>query len=102
MNDPDLSLEDAMAMAQMSRFSEVDVNALASENSMLIEELKTFDPVKNAATFCGLLTFDDLQSNCIRLEALTHLALACGRGKLVPTRSFVTRAFRTRVNGVIV
>ena len=89
-----------MAAAQMSSFAEVHLDAIASENTALVRQLGSFDPLKAATTFGGLLTVADLQSNCIRLEVLAHLALACGKGQRKPPGKFVARAFAALGRGL--
>ncbi len=59
----------------------------------LLKQLQAFDPLKVAATFGGLLTVPDLQSNCIRLEVLVHLALISGKGHKTPDAKFISQAF---------
>jgi hypothetical protein len=77
----------------------LQLEAFASENPLLARRLDAFDPLKTAATFGGLLACPELQSNCLRLEALAHLALACGKGTRKPPQRLISQAFATRGNG---
>lgn len=73
---------------------------VAAETPALIAEFKKLHPVKTAATFAGLLTQKGLQSNCLRLEILVHLALACGKGDKVPMAQFTSHAFKVVGQGI--
>src|SRR5580704_10593607 len=48
--------------------------SLALNHAELLAALDTFDPIKVLTACGGLLTVPQLQSNCLRLEALAHLA----------------------------
>ncbi len=54
-----------------------------------------------AACFGGLLTVSELQSNCGRLEVLTHLCFALARGTRKPTKKIVARLFKVLGDGMI-
>lgn len=69
------------------------LGSFAASYSILFKQLQAFDPLKAAATFGGLLTVPELQSNCLRLEVLAHLALVSGKGHKTPDAKFVNRAF---------
>jgi len=75
-------------------FSSRELSSVATENPALIAALRQLHPVKAATTFAGLLTQKSLQSNCLRLEVLVHLALACGEGDKAPVAQFVRHAFK--------
>ena len=69
------------------------IDQIANENADLIADLRRLEPTKTAATFAGLLTLPELQANCLRIEALVHLAAAYCEGRSAPTRGFVMRSF---------
>jgi len=66
---------------------------VANENAKQVEALRPFDPIEVAATFGGLLTMPELQSNCVRLEVLAHLAVAYCQGHKKPPTKEVSRWF---------
>lgn len=74
-------------------------SSLASRNTALFGRFREFDPVKLAATFGGLLTVPELQSNCLRLEVLVHLSLALGHGERKPNDALIKEAFGTLDEG---
>src|SRR3990172_1009810 len=69
------------------------IDKIENENADLIADLRRLEPTKTAATFAGLLTLPELQANCLRIEALVHLAAAYCEGRSAPTRGFVMRSF---------
>jgi hypothetical protein len=85
-------LGELLATAQVG-IGSVPLETIVSENKDRLASFTSFDPVETAATFGGLLTVPELQSNCVRLETLAHLALAfcCGRTK--PQSRDVSRWF---------
>lgn len=92
-------LEDFLsAMAPL--MGPMPLQEIISGNAELIDTLKEYDPIQTAATFGGLLTVPDLQSNCYRLEVLVHLALICCRGKRKPNDRIIARAFSDIGTGV--
>jgi hypothetical protein len=93
MNKPVPNLEQYLAAMQAMRFGSVPLASTASENVEMLKELEAFDPIKTASTFAGLLTVPELQSNCLRLEAIVHLSLAYCRGERKPTAKFASRLF---------
>jgi hypothetical protein len=62
-------------------------------HSEVLAGLAEFDPLRLAATFAGLLTVPELQSNCIRLESLVHISLAFGHGRRKPVDKVIARLF---------
>ncbi|MBK5205858.1 MAG: hypothetical protein JJD98_10750 [Polaromonas sp.] len=82
------AFEEFMRMFQ-HEFGSRELSSVATENPALIAALRQLHPVKAATTFAGLLTQKSLQSNCLRLEVLVHLALACGEGDKTPAAQFV-------------
>ena len=92
------SLEDFARLFQ-NELGTPKLSVIASENPALLKAFKNFHPVKMATTFAGLLTHPRLQSNCLRLEALTHLALACCEGNKTPPAQFISHAFKAIGDG---
>jgi hypothetical protein len=86
--------------SMMANITSRPLNAIAAEHSALFDSLRDFDPIKLAATFGGLLAIPELQSNCIRLEALVHLSLAMGRGNGEPGQNLIGELFTALGNGV--
>lgn len=60
----------------------------------IIVEMRKLDPIRTAASFASLLLMPELQANCLRLEALVHLAVAYCEGHAAPTKAFVKRWFQ--------
>ncbi|WP_081666287.1 NERD domain-containing protein [Pseudogulbenkiania ferrooxidans] len=87
------SLEELMSLLQYE-FSTPKISRIAEEIPALVETLKKLHPVKTAATFAGLLANKGLQSNCFRLEALVHLAIAYCEGDQTPMAQFTSHAFK--------
>lgn len=71
----------------------------ANAHPSLMTQLARMSPVQAASAFAGLLTMPELQSNCLRLETLVHLAIAGARGRDKPTDAFIRSAFRTMGEG---
>lgn len=69
------------------------LETVTSAHPWLPETLRPFDPNYTASLAAGLLTVPDLQSNCCRLEALIHLAIAAGSGRKKPSSSAVATWF---------
>jgi len=81
-------------------FGTPNLSDVAAENPTLIAAFKKLHPVSTAATFAGLLTQKGLQSNCLRLEILVHLALACCEGDKRPAAQFTSHAFKAVGRGI--
>lgn len=92
------SLEDFARFFQHD-FGTPKLSFIASENPDLFKAFKNFHPVKMATTFAGLLTHPALQSNCLRLETLIHLALVCCEGNKTPPAQFICHVFNAMSNG---
>lgn len=75
------------------------IGKISDEHPHLIRLLRPFHPVKAAATFAGLLTQPNLQSNCLRLEVLVHLCVAECQGRKTPLASTVGQVFHALGNG---
>jgi hypothetical protein len=80
-------------MSQFAMAGNVPLGQIVVGFEKPLKALRGFDPVETAAVFAGLLTIPDLQSNCIRLEGLIHIALAYCSGTKKPKASDVTRWF---------
>jgi hypothetical protein len=68
------------------------VEVLAAHPS-LEHVLRPYDGAYTASLAAGLLTVPELQSNCVRLEALAHLALYAATGHKRPTSRAVASWF---------
>src|SRR4030066_2341661 len=89
MDSPD----DLAAIMQDQGLPSLHLGKIATYYPALFKQLQAFDPLKVAATFGGLLTVPELQSNCLRLEVLAHLALVSGKGHKTPDAKFISSAF---------
>lgn len=85
--------EDLLEIVQTQGLPPLHLGTIATSYPALFKQLQVFDPLKVAATFGGLLTVPELQSNCIRLEVLAHLALISGKGHKTPDAKFISHAF---------
>jgi hypothetical protein len=92
LNTPSLSPKDLMAM-MADIGGRTELGPVAAELETCLRDAQSFDPLRLAATFGGLLAVPELQSNCLRLEALVHLVLAIGDGQRKPNRKDVGRLF---------
>jgi hypothetical protein len=79
--------------------SQMGMQELADSYPALLAELRPLGAVRTAAAFGGLLTRAELQANCLRLEALVHLAALHCEGSGSPTTGFVRRAFDSLSEG---
>jgi len=100
MAGPALNLDGFLAALPFFGIGVVPLRPIADEQRQILTALDSFDPLRLAATLAGLLTVPELQSNCIRLEILTHLALAFGGGKRKPNDKIVSRLFSEFGNGI--
>jgi hypothetical protein len=96
---PSVSVDDAMAALGTFGLNVLSIDEIAKDGAESAEEMVTFDPLKAAATFSGLLTIPDLQSNCVRVEALVHLCFAIGEGQRKPNARHISRWFTAAGNG---
>ncbi|WP_146002904.1 hypothetical protein [Telmatospirillum siberiense] len=101
MTEHEPNIEDFMAAAMAAGMQSAEIQNLLAAYPTLVSELAGYDPCKLAATFGGLLTVPDLQSNCLRLEALCHLALLCAHGNRNPNIKAVERWFAALDDGPI-
>jgi hypothetical protein len=91
MSEAAKRLDDLPAGMQAFTVGSNPLGPIASVHEPVLAGLAEFDPLRLAATFSGLLTVPELQSNCVRLEALVHLTLALGRGKRKPNERLISR-----------
>jgi hypothetical protein len=77
----------------------IALGEIAVAHPDIIRDLRELDPLESAAMFSSLLTIPGLQSNCIRIEALVHMALAYGEGRATPTSEIVEQSFRRLGDG---
>ena len=90
---PVMDLNRALAAAQILASETPSFRSIGDSHPKLIAELKRLEPARTASMFAGLLLLPELQSNCLRIEVLVHLALAYCDGRSAPTGAFVRRAF---------
>lgn len=93
MNKPELDLGEFVAAAAAFGFGNVPLRAIADEFRGLPAAFEALDPIRLTASFGGLLTTPQLQSNCIRLEVLAHLAVAYSGGRKKPNSNDISRWF---------
>lgn len=82
-----------MAAAEAFSTGAISLDVMVADHPGLVEQLCSFDPLKIAAAFAALLTVPELQSNCVRLEALVQLGLAIGKGARKPLTKHLARWF---------
>ena len=87
---PDLEALTALMTTSMSA---VRLRQVASDCKPFTRDLRTFHPIRLAATFGGLLLQPALQSNCFRLEALVQLSMAMGDGNQSATSAALLKGF---------
>ena len=100
MNKPIPNLEQYLAAMQMMHFGAIPLGPVASAETELMGELQSYDSLKVASTFAGLLTVPELQSNCLRLEAIVHLSLTYCGGHRKPGAKLISRLFSEFGNGL--
>jgi hypothetical protein len=88
-----MQFEDSAEAEYLSSIVDIAIEGIAEGCPEVIADLQQLEPVQTAATLAGLLAVPDLQANCIRLEALVHLAVAYCKGRAAPTEAFVRRNF---------
>lgn len=77
----------------------IALSEIAAAHPEVVRKLRDLDPLEAAAMFSSLLSIPGLQSNCIRIEALVHMALAYGEGRATPTNEIVEQSFRRLGDG---
>src|SRR5947207_2504178 len=95
LTSPALPIGELLGQTPHFGFGAVPLSSLAAEHRELFREIESFDPLQLAACFGVLLTVPELQSNCVRLETLTHLCFAFARGARKPTEKIVARLFKS-------
>jgi hypothetical protein len=100
LREPALDLDEYLAGVQLLQSGELALGAILAENEEFCAEIGDFDPIKLASCFAGLLTVPELQSSCVRLEVLVHLALGLGRGQRKPTDKTVSCLFSKLGEGI--
>ena len=99
MAHPTSTEEDIDLSSMLGGVTSIPLSAAAACNRRLFEEMREYDPVRLATSFCSLLTVPELQSNSIRLEALVHLALALANGTRKPRDQYINEVFSSLDNG---
>lgn len=87
---------------EMSMFPGVEITPelLLEQNPTTRQILENADRFRMAAQFGAMLLDMQLQSNCVRLEALVHLAVAYASGSSVPTSSDFIECFNELGAGI--
>lgn len=91
----------AAAMQAGAPFLRTDIRAFSDSHPDILRMFADYDPFKLAATFGGLLAAPEVQSNCVRLEALCHLALIGAHGRRKPSAKLIMRGFRALGDGPV-
>jgi hypothetical protein len=99
LSEKSFSLDDLMNAAHAFVLGGTSLASIADEHPALAGELEAFDPLKLATAFSAFLTVPELQSNCLRLEALVQLGLAVGSGARKPQPKHLMRWFADLVTG---
>jgi hypothetical protein len=100
MAEPALSLDEFFGALSFLGIGTVPLRPVADEQRKVLAGLAGYDPLRLAATFGGLLTLPELQSNCIRLEVLVHLSLALAGGARKPNDKLVAQLFTALGDGI--
>lgn len=91
-------------LLQLMASQTIHIGSIADECRKFIKSLKPYRTSETIATFGVLLTFPELQCNCIRLEGLAHLAALYASGTRHPDDAFVRQGFiqlgRTRLGAL--
>lgn len=93
MQKPNANIEDMLSAMMFSGFGSIPFRQIADQGRSKIKEIKIYDPIDLASCFGALLMHPQLQSSCLRLEALVHLSLMLGSGKRKPSDGLVRRLF---------
>lgn len=100
MDEPTPDLDGLLNGLPMAAFGSVSLQQIATENRSLLAQVGSFDPLRLAATFGGLLTVPALQSNCLRLETLVHLTLATADGERKPNEKVIQQLYAKFGEGI--
>ena len=83
-----------MSVAMLSGMLNTPFGQVLDQHPNLTALLRDLDPIRGASTVAGLLIRPELQSNCVRLEALVHLIIAVSQGRRKPTAKQIGRVFK--------
>lgn len=100
MSDFDIEDLEDMARFAMASAGVVRVSSIVKELPNIRRLLEPLDPIETAAAVGGLLTAPEIQSNCLRLEALIHLAICFCRGQRKPSGQQIGQLFGILGEGV--
>jgi hypothetical protein len=89
----EMDLEDLFAVSQFATVGGIPLKTAIQNNRELLSSFDSFDPLRLASSFGALLTVPELQSNCLRLETLVHVALLGAAGKRKPNEKTIMRSF---------
>lgn len=85
-------------MVDFQEFIKIMNDSFVVSDEAIIKEIQElfyrYDPVLLAASFAGLTTCRELQSNAYRLEALIHFSLQYAKGNKKPKKQVVEKAFK--------
>lgn len=81
-------------------FGSVPIASVLRNHEEALSQIEVYDPLRLASCFGGLLTDPALQANCLRLEVLTHLSLALGKGTKKPTPQLVSSLYSALDSGL--
>ncbi|MFK0299582.1 hypothetical protein ACIQTU_10220 [Brevundimonas sp. NPDC090276] len=93
MESQALDFDQLMAAMHLDAHERRTVGMIGREAPKLVKRMVAYDPLSLAATFAGLLTVPDLQSNCPRLEMLIHQSLGSAKGRKKADAAIVRTAF---------
>lgn len=80
-------------------FGSVPIASVLGNHDEALSQIAAYDPLRLASCFGGLLTDPSLQANFLRLEILTHLSLALGKGRKKPKPQLVSSLFEALGSG---
>ena len=95
LDDEDFNALAALALS--NGFSGSPVGEMCGQQ--LAASMSRVNPLHGATTFGALLLVPALQSNCLRLEILTHVGVALGEGGKEAPETFVANAFASMGRG---
>src|SRR6266581_1662934 len=71
-----MPLDDHIDAWQMGPISGASIEEIGNAHPEAVADLRKLDPIGTSTMFAGLLAMPGLQANCLRIEALVHLAVA--------------------------
>ncbi len=89
----------SLNLAQKSKGT-LRISELLESCGEFSSSIRLLHPIKAIATIGGLLTHPGLQANCLRLEAMAHLAVCEARGKQKPNGKLITKFFHSLENSL--